>query len=149
MFAPGVRSLGAYALAGCTALRRVYLPDGMTLTLTLMDRQDLEAIPRGTDSVALDADRTGAAPEYRRVAPGERFAPYGAQGTRLVSDYLTDRHVSRLEREWQTVVADGDDLLWLVGQRAARRAAITEATTRVWLLRMAPTPGVGDATSGL
>ena len=32
---------------------------------------------------------------------------------------------------------------------AENRAAITEATTRVWLLRMAPTPGVGDATSGL
>ena len=137
------------AEAGGTYETQIALPDGMTLTLTLMDRQDLAAIPRGTDSVALDADRTGAAPEYRRVAPGERFAPYGAQGTRLVSDYLTDRHVSRLEREWQTVVADGDDLLWLVGQRAARRAAITEATTRVWLLRMAPTPGGGDATSGL
>ena len=121
-----------------TARVEVKLPDGMTLRLTLMDRRALAAIPSGTDSVALDADRTGPTVVYRRVAVGERFAPYGARGTRLVSDFLTDRHVSRLERAWQTAVADNEAILWLVGQRAARQAAITDATTRVWLIEIRP-----------
>jgi tRNA(Ile)-lysidine synthase len=41
--------------------------------------------------------------------PGDRFRPKGMQGTRLVSDFLKDLHLSRIERQYVRVLVDPND----------------------------------------
>ena len=52
--------------------------------------------------------------------PGDRFRPKGMKGTRLVSDFLKDLHLSRIEKQYVRVrVDDSDRILAVVGLRDA------------------------------
>jgi len=54
------------------------------------------------------------------------------EGSRLVSDFLTDRKVNLLRKRRQLVVADASGrILWLVGQRTDNRFRVTGATRSV------------------
>lgn len=72
----------------------------------------------------------------RSIREGDRFQPYGMKGTKLVSDYLTDRHRSRLEKLSALVLCDDAGILWLVGERIAARAAVTSTTTEVFVVSL-------------
>jgi tRNA(Ile)-lysidine synthase len=60
------------------------------------------------------------------------------KGTKLVSDYLTDRHRSIIEKRNTMVVVDEEKILWLVGERPDARATITANTKRVTKLTFSP-----------
>lgn len=70
----------------------------------------------------------------RSVAEGDRFHPYGMGGTKLVSDYLKDRHRSRIEKLNARVVCDDEGILWLVGETIDQRAAVVSDTTEVFIV---------------
>lgn len=78
-------------------------------------------------------DATRATPPFtlRSLEPGDRFQPYGMQGTRLVSDYLTDRHRSRIDKLAQLVVCDKEGIIWLCGETISQRVALTAQTTEI------------------
>jgi tRNA(Ile)-lysidine synthase len=74
------------------------------------------------------------------VQTGDRFQPYGMKGTRLVSDYLTDRKRTLFEKRRQLVVTDAQgEILWLVGERVAHCYAVTDATRSILRLSFAST----------
>lgn len=72
----------------------------------------------------------------RNTEEGDRFVPYGMKGSKLVSDYLTDKKLSRLEKMKTLVVGDDNGILWVVGHRIDARAAITTETEDVLSLDM-------------
>ena len=72
----------------------------------------------------------------RNAEEGDRFVPYGMSGSKLVSDFLTDKKLSRLEKMRTLVVGDGDGILWIVGHRIDARGAITTETKDVLSLEM-------------
>lgn len=75
--------------------------------------------------------------QVRSVREGDRFQPFGMQGTKLVSDYLTDRRRSRLDKLAALAVCDDSGILWLVGETIAQRAAVTAATQEVVVISIA------------
>lgn len=86
---------------------------------------------RNPHEAILDA-RVVSGPLYvRSVEEGDRFQPFGMKGTKLVSDFLTDRKRSRLEKLAALVVCDDKGILWLVGETIDQRAAVTESTEDV------------------
>ena len=101
-----------------------------------LPREALTEIPRRADQVALDADKIVGDLMLRRPENGERFTPFGLRGSKLVSDFLTNRHVSQIQRLWTAVVADSRGILWLVGHRPDQRGAISPDTKRVLLLKL-------------
>lgn len=125
-----------YVPVSLSSATRAALPDGRDVTLQWLPREALAEIPRSAGQVALDADKIKGDLVLRRPQAGERFAPFGLRGSKLVSDFLTDRHVSQIQRLWTAVVADARGILWLVGHRPDQRAAISAATKRVLLLTL-------------
>ena len=68
----------------------------------------------------------------RAVEPGDRFVPFGMKGSKLVSDYLTDRHLNVLQKYRQMVVVDASGrIIWLVGQRTDDRFRVSDSTLSV------------------
>ena len=53
------------------------------------------------------------------------------RGSQLVSDYLTNRHRSVLEKRQAAVLCDTEGIVWLVGERPAARAAVTAESRRL------------------
>lgn len=82
----------------------------------------------------IDADTIKGPLILRHTAHGDRFRPYGMHnGTKLVSDYLTDRKVNLLDKKSQLVAIDTctNSIVWLVGREIDHRYRITARTTNI------------------
>ena len=92
-------------------------------------------IPKQRNIACLDMDRLQTPLTMRNTLPGDRFAPFGMRGTKLVSDYLTDRKKSLIEKQAQLVVTDATgEIVWLVGERPSARCCINESTRNILLM---------------
>ena len=64
--------------------------------------------------------------------PGDRFMPFGMKQFRLVSDYLSDIKLNRIEKAYLHLLFDADGrVVWVVGLRADNRFRITATTRRL------------------
>lgn len=88
-------------------------------------------IDRSADHACLDASVAAFPLTVRPVEAGDRFVPFGMRGSKLVSDFLTDRKCTLLEKRRQLVVTGADGrILWLVGRRIDNGAAVRTGRTR-------------------
>lgn len=67
----------------------------------------------------------------RRWQEGDSFIPFGMNGRKKVSDFLTDAKFSMLDRQRQFVLLSGEDIVWLVGERIDDRYRITSKTENI------------------
>ena len=88
-----------------------------------------DQISRDPYLATLDADSVAFPLTIRPVGEGDRFVPFGMKGQRLVSDFLTDRHLSLYRKRRQLVVCDArGHIVWVVGLRTAAPVAIGDKT---------------------
>ncbi len=84
---------------------------------------------KSSNTACLDADTIKLPLTLRRVQKGDRFSPFGLRGSKLVSDYLTDRKRNIIEKERQLVITDAEGtIVWLVGERPATPFCIARET---------------------
>jgi tRNA(Ile)-lysidine synthase len=97
--------------------------------------------PSKERSVAtLDAESLAFPMTLRPIKEGDRFAPFGMKGSKLVSDYLKDKKVEPLERHQQLVVTDASGMIiWLVERTIDEKAKVTERTKKVIRIEMVKT----------
>lgn len=91
-------------------------------------------IPRNADVACLDADLIKEPLTIRKWQKGDRFIPFGMNGSKLVSNYLTDKKRSALQKDNQWVVCNGTDIVWLVNERSDNRYRVTNKTKNVILI---------------
>ena len=107
-----------------------YVYDDKTkLRLTIHEGQHIE---RDNPNVCCADASTIAFPlELRHIRQGDRFRPLGMKGTRLVSDFLTDLHLSIIDKRRQLVLCDAHgNIIWLIGRRMDDRFKVTGKTTK-------------------
>lgn len=85
----------------------------------------------GPDIAYFDADLIPLPIEVRPVRKGDAFVPFGMKGRKLVSDYLTDRKMNRLQKAEQFVATCGNDIVWLIGHRSDNRFRVGKNTKRI------------------
>lgn len=96
-------------------------------------------ISKQRNVASLDADTLRTPLSVRKTRNGDRFIPFGMRGSKLVSDYLTDRKRNVVEKERQAVVVDADDnIVWLVNERPAAPYCVTERTKNVLCITLRP-----------
>lgn len=84
-------------------------------------------ISKSSHCVCLDAKKVSFPLTIRRIKNGDRFIPFGMKGSKLVSDYLTDRKKNLFEKEEQLVVVDKNDaIIWLVNERIDAKFILTK-----------------------
>lgn len=89
-------------------------------------------VSRDKNVCCIDATAASFPLVVRTVSPGDRFVPFGMNGSKLVSDYLTDRKMSLFRKRRQLILTDcAGKSLWLVGERTDDRARITDKTRSV------------------
>jgi tRNA(Ile)-lysidine synthase len=94
-------------------------------------------IPRSKAVACLDADLLQAPLTLRHPQPGDRFVPFGMRGSKLLSDYFTDRKYSAYRKQQQWLVCCGPDIVWLAGERPDGRYCVTAQTRRILEIRLA------------
>ena len=104
-------------------------------TLTITHATFNGEIPKQRNIACLDVDKLHLPLTIRHARNGDRFAPFGMRGTKLVSDYLTDRKKNLKEKESQLVVTDATgEIVWVVNERPSARCCVSERTQTVIML---------------
>lgn len=90
-----------------------------------------------TDQIGLDQDQLAFPLKIRRWQPGDRFVPLGMSGRKKVSDFLIDTKVPVPEKDHVYVLETADkQIAWVAGYRIDDRFKLTDATRRVYDLRL-------------
>ena len=111
------------------------LKSGGRLKVSMQPIDNSFVLSRSSDTACLDADKIAFPLTLRPVAEGDRFVPFGMKGTKLVSDYLTDRKYSLFRKRRQLVLTDASGrIVWLVGERPDNRFRITEESRRALVM---------------
>ncbi len=118
------------------------IDDGATAVLPSVGTITVSTAPAGTpisanpNTATFDAALIKGPITIRRWQEGDWFIPFGMKGRKLVSDYLTDRKVSALERQKQMVVTCKSDIIWILGQRSDNRYRVTDTTVTQLILTL-------------
>ena len=111
--------------------------DSLKIKVAAEDCGDDYVPSRASDSVCLDASDIKFPLTLRHIEQGDRFVPFGMNGMKLVSDYLTDRKKNVFEKRAQLVVTDAQQrILWLVGERTDNRFRISKETSKALRLTL-------------
>ncbi len=111
---------------------------GEALKVELKTIDSTFTISKDKNIATLDARNIQFPLIFRNARNGDRFVPFGMKGSKLVSDYLTDRHRSLNEKKSQMVVEDADGrIIWLAGERTDNRFRVDAATTEVLIITLA------------
>lgn len=112
---------GNYTLGGNTKIR-----------IRRYQRTDDFAPSKEHHRITLDANKVSFPLTYRLAAQGDRFQPFGMKGTKLISDYLTDRKRNYMEKMSQHVLTDRKgEIIWLIGERTSDGSKITPQTESI------------------
>ena len=129
--------------------REFRLPEEGNYTLNDSTKIKLRRYPRTEDfapskeshRITQDADKVSFPLTYRLTVQGDRFQPFGMKGTKLISDYLTDRKRNYMEKMNQHVLTDKEgEIIWLIGERTSDRCKITPSTQSILEIEMTDNP---------
>ena len=118
----------------CSSLPTIHIPETGTYQYADDQKFSFEVsahvqISKSSTHVTLDAAKVRFPLTIRPVRLGDRFHPFGMKGSRLVSDYLTDRKRTVFEKRRQLVIVDAEDrIVWLINERTDQRFCVDTAT---------------------
>lgn len=106
--------------------------DGKRLSVKRFTKPEGFQISKSPETVHLDADSTSFPLCLRTIKPGDRFIPFGMKGSKLVSDFLTDRKLSVIEKRQQLCLTDSNErIIWVVNLRVNEKNKTTEKTKNI------------------
>ena len=74
----------------------------------------------------------------RRRLPGDRFHPIRSPGSKPLKDYFIDEKIPAEERGSVYLLADGRQIVWVVGYRISDRYKVLESTRTVMRVEFLP-----------
>ncbi len=110
---------------------------GLTLSCEVVPADELpgspDAAPQGVAYFDLDALDQPLVVRPRRQ--GDRFRPFGMEGTKTLKELFINEKISYSFRDEVPVLCDAEQILWVVGLRRAAVAPVTPETRRVLIVR--------------
>ena len=86
-------------------------------------------------SLMLDKSKLKFPLILRKWKQSDYFYPNGLKGSKKLSKYFKDEKYSLLEKEAQWLLCSGEDIVWVVGERADQRFLANAETKDKWLIR--------------
>jgi len=96
-----------------------------------ISREALGEIPTDKKIACIDADTLDWPLLIRSWQATDYFYPLGMNKKKKLNHFLGAAKLSPAEKEQQTVMASGDRIIWVVGQRIDHRFRITDATKQI------------------
>lgn len=105
---------------------------GARLRLEGLRRLDDDALCHAGQYVAyFDMDKIIFPIMIRSFRPGDRFRPFGLQGTQKLKKYFIDHKIPRAHRTRYPLVVSGGEIIWIAGLRRGDRARVSSRSTAV------------------
>ncbi|NMB28017.1 MAG: tRNA lysidine(34) synthetase TilS [Tissierellia bacterium] len=81
-----------------------------------------------------DYDKIKGGLYIRNRKDGDRFIPYGMEGSKKIKDYFIDEKIPKGERDRIPLVTDDENILWIVGYRSSDLYKITDNTKNILMV---------------
>ncbi len=101
------------------------------LSIRVIDKSELEAIPKARDRVYLDAHKVKTTLVLRNRQQGDRISPIGMKGSKKLKDYFIDKKIPKEERDDILLLMDENEVVWIVGSVISEKYKITADTQKV------------------
>jgi tRNA(Ile)-lysidine synthase len=83
------------------------------------------------EEVYFDFDHLSPPLFIRHRREGDRFQPFGMNGTKKLKSVLIDDHIPKEDRDNLPLLCDQEGIVWMIKHRRSDRAKIRENTQRV------------------
>jgi tRNA(Ile)-lysidine synthase len=104
------------------------------LTIGIKEAKTESDIKKKKNYELICADELDERFELRTWNDGDVFKPIGFNGTKKVSDFLTDMKLLASQKKSQLVLLNRNQIIWIVGLRISDKVKITNKTKRVYKL---------------
>lgn len=122
-----------------TASCQIDTPEGhshspVELSWRVIDRADLSGLGKDPSVAYFDLDKLTFPLHIRPWQAGDWFIPFGMKGRRKLSDYFTGRKYSLPEKENAWLLCQGNDIVWIIGERTDDRYKIDGHTKKILIM---------------
>ena len=110
----------------------IYIEDlGLKISteLTTVDNIDFNSMNSFTKY--FDFNKINGKLYIRNRKNGDRFFPYGMEGSKKIKDYFIDEKIPKDKRDEIPILIDNENIIWIVGYRISNLYKITECTEKV------------------
>lgn len=104
---------------------------GYKFNVKTISRKDFQASSKKKNTRYFDYDKIKSELFIRNRRNGDRFVPFGMNGSKKIKDYFVDEKIPREERDSIPLIVDGDNIIWVVGYRTSNLYKITGNTERI------------------
>jgi tRNA(Ile)-lysidine synthase len=126
-------------------LHSYYLEEGepelnypIKLRISTIERDSKFKISRSSTIAQIDYDKIQFPLKLRKWEKGEYFKPLGMDGFKKLSDFFIDNKISIPEKENTWILANGDQVVWIVGKRLDDRYKVTDKTRKILKIELLP-----------
>ena len=106
------------------------------LSLKSADRTESFSISASPKTAMIDRDKLQFPLILRKWQKGDYFQPLGMKGMKKLSDFFVDEKFSLDDKENAWLIANGEEVVWIVGTRLDDRYKITATTTKLLILEL-------------
>ena len=78
-----------------------------------------------------DYDKLNKGINIRNRRIGDKFAPFGSNGTRKLKEYFIDCKVPREQRNMIPLICMGNEIVWVIGDKISDKFKVTENTKSI------------------
>ena len=104
------------------------------MKLSIIEKKYKFLIPDSERISCIDLEKIQFPLIIRRWQKGDYFMPLGMNGMKKLSDFFIDQKMSLPEKENTWILANGEQIVWIIGSRLDDRYKITSKTKNI--LRM-------------
>jgi len=123
--------------------KQFYLEEGIGellfpvhLNIKVIPKDNKFKIPDSQFVACIDTDTILFPLIIRRWQQGDYFKPLGMSGLKKISDFFIDSKLSLPEKENTWILANGEQVVWIIGRRLDDRYKITSNTQKILKLEM-------------
>jgi tRNA(Ile)-lysidine synthase len=69
--------------------------------------------------------------EIRKWKDGDKFQPIGMQGTKKISDFLSDEKIPSYRKREHLVLSNSGKIIWVIGLRIDERFKVTKEVKKI------------------
>ncbi|HWS01477.1 MAG TPA: tRNA lysidine(34) synthetase TilS, partial [Prolixibacteraceae bacterium] len=105
------------------------------LSMTTVKRDSSFRLNTSSDMACLDKDKLQFPLILRKWQKGDYFQPLGMTGMKKLSDFFVDEKFSLLQKENCWILANGEEIVWIIGERLDNRYKITSGTKNILVVK--------------
>lgn len=102
-----------------------------TFNMQIIDVEGISSINMGRYVKCFDYDKVNGSLSIRNRKPGDRFVPFGMNGSKKLKDYFIDEKINKDIRKKIPLLIDDENILWVVGYRTSDLYKVTKDSKKI------------------